>query len=344
MSSQVLTTELLSQICCPQDKPHLELFDALIRGFYVDLFCNGRMNFRLRYRVDGKARVTTLGDVHVMTVDEAREAARQYLRDLKASSSGLPTTAPQPLLTVSGFFSEHYIPNAKSYKRSWDTDQSLIRNHIIPRLGGLVLPEVMPKDIANAVSAMRAADYAPGTCDRFLVLLRYGFRLAERWRAGGLVQNPAKELINLRDDNRIERYLTPLQCETLLKEIQCSPNPMLGSIIRFLILTGARKREVLDATWADIDFEQRLWRIPKTKSGKIRYIPLSAEALSVLNELHLKVVPGRQHIFAKPSTGKPFISIFLAGMPAVSGLACRSFVFTTYVTALQAFWSMRVAV
>ncbi|MFM7633100.1 MAG: site-specific integrase, partial [Betaproteobacteria bacterium] len=87
-------------------------------------------------------------------------------------------------------------------------------------------------------------------------------------------------------------------------------NPMLGSITRFLILTGARKREVLDATWADIDFEQRLWRIPKTKSGKIRYIPLSAEALRVLNELLLKAVPGRQHIFANPATGKPFISIF----------------------------------
>lgn len=310
VSSQVLTNELLSQIACPPDKPHLEFFDALIRGFYVDLLRNGRMNFRLRYRVDGKARVTTLGDARVMTVDEAREAARQYLRDLKAESITLNTATPQPLLTVGEFFTEHYIPYAKSYKRSWDTDQSLIRNHIIPKLGGLALPEVMPKDIANAVSAMRAADYAPGTCNRFLVLLRYGFRLAERWRVGGLACNPAKELVNLRDDNRIERYLTPLQCETLLKEIQCSPNPMLGSIIRFLILTGARKREVLDATWVDIDFEQRLWRIPKTKSGKIRYIPLSVEALRVLNELRVKAVAGREHIFANPATGKPFISIF----------------------------------
>lgn len=245
-----------------------------------------------------------------MTVDEAREAARQCLRDIKAGNHHVTRTTPHSLLTVSDFFTEHYIPYVKSYKRSWDTDQSLIRNHIIPRLGDLALSDVMPKDIANAVSAMRAADYAPGTCNRFLVLLRYGFRLAERWRVGGLTQNPAKELMNMRDDNRIERYLTPLQCETLLTEIQRSPNPMLGSIIRFLILTGARKREVLDAIWVDIDFEQRLWRIPKTKSGKIRHIPLSGEALKVLNELRVKAVTGREPIFANPATGKPFISIF----------------------------------
>ena len=310
MSLQVLTQDLLTKVCCPAEKPHLEFFDALIRGFYVDVLRNGRMNFRVRYRVDGKARVKTLGDARVMTVDEAREAARTLLRDLQAGVAPQLAPAPQVGMSVQEFYNEHYLPYAKSYKRSWVTDQSMIRNHIVPKLGTLAMSEVLPRDIAAAVTAMREANYAPGTCNRFLVLLRYGFKLAARWRVGAVVHNPSHDLMNLRDDNRIERYLTPEQSTVLIREIQLSPNRMLGAIIRYLILTGARKREVLDARWVDIDFEQRLWRIPKTKSGKVRHIPLSLEAMRVINELRQKAEPDALYIFANPLTGKPFISIF----------------------------------
>ena len=53
MSLQVLTQELLDAVSCPSDKPHLEVFDTLIKGFYVDVLRNGRMNFRVRFRVAG---------------------------------------------------------------------------------------------------------------------------------------------------------------------------------------------------------------------------------------------------------------------------------------------------
>ncbi len=338
MSLQILTQKLLDDVCCPSDKPHLELFDTLIKGFYVDVLRNGRMNFRVRYRVDGKARIKTLGDARIMTLAEARDAARQVLRDIRSlaepkpniatSQQGmvtvtgepqmpampetpqLPETPPINTLTVAEFFIEHYLPYAKSYKRSWVTDRSMINNHIVPNLGHLALGAVMPKDIAVAVSAMREADYAPGTCNRFLVLLRYGFRLASRWQLAGVSMNPAQDLMNLRDDNRIERYLTPAQSEILMREIRQSPNQRLEAIVRFLVLTGARKREVLDAKWVDIDVEQRLWRIPKTKSGKIRHVPLSAEAMRVIGELRQSDAGRHEHIFCNPATGKPFVSIY----------------------------------
>lgn len=338
MSLQILTQELLDDVCCPSDKPHLELFDTLIKGFYVDVLRNGRMNFRVRYRVDGKARIKTLGDARIITLAEARDAARQVLRDIRSlaepkpitamSQEGmvtvtgepqmpalpealqLPATPPINTLTVAEYFIEHYLPYAKSYKRSWVTDRSMINNHIVPNLGHLALGAVMPKDIAVAVSVMRDADYAPGTCNRFLVLLRYGFRLANRWQLAGVSMNPAQDLMNLRDDNRIERYLTPAQSAILMREIRQSPNQRLEAIVRFLVLTGARKREVLDAKWVDVDFDQRLWRIPKTKSGKIRHVPLSAEAMRVLGELKQSDAGHHDYVFCNPATGKPFISIY----------------------------------
>jgi integrase len=88
---------------------------------------------------------------------------------------------------------------------------------------------------------------------------------------------------------------------------------MLQHIVPFLIYTGARKREALDAKWSDIDWVQLSWRIPKTKSGKIRHVPLSTGAVELLQKL--KRWPsvkggGPDFIFPNPRTGLPFVSIY----------------------------------
>jgi integrase len=111
-----------------------------------------------------------------------------------------------------------------------------------------------------------------------------------------------------------------------------------GHIILFLIYTGARKREALDAKWQDIDWDKKSWRIPKTKSGKVRHIPLSKGALSVLEALENLCLEGRlgrhlkascladmsyRYIFPNIRTGQPYVSFFYswnaarvrAGMP-----------------------------
>ncbi len=73
-----------------------------------------------------------------------------------------------------------------------------------------------------------------------------------------------------------------------------------------LILTGARKREILDARWEDIDFERKTLMFPVTKSGKPRTVPLSSNALEILKGLPRV----NEFIFPSPKTGKPFVSIF----------------------------------
>jgi integrase len=116
---------------------------------------------------------------------------------------------------------------------------------------------------------------------------------------------------NLIDDNKIENYLSHQQMQNLLMEVRKSENEMLYWIVLFLLYTGARKREVLDAKWADIDFEQKSWRIPKTKSGKVRHVPLSEGAFEVITKVKEKYgIHGFTFIFANLDTGLPFINIF----------------------------------
>jgi integrase len=311
----LLTDLYISEISCPTDKSHLEVFDSELRGFYLDAMCSGRKSFRLRYRFEKKLRVVTLGDAKLTTTDEARQLAINLLRQSKkgVDPKAPPLNAASP--SIQSFFTDKYLPYVKSYKRSWDTDESMIRNHIVPKLGALHMGQITPPDVAVFVERMKAENYASGTCNRALVLLRYGFALALRWKVPGVDHNPVKEIKNLKDDNKIERYLTEQQTIELLNAVRQSESEMLQFIVLFLIYTGARKREVLDARWRDIDWAQKSWRIPKTKSGKVRHIPLSTGAMKLLEHLRLKVRDGflaEQAIFANPKTGEPFVSFFFS--------------------------------
>jgi integrase len=77
-----------------------------------------------------------------------------------------------------------------------------------------------------------------------------------------------------------------------------------------LILTGARKREVLDAKWEDFDLDRRAWRIPISKSGKARHVPLSDGALNILSTMPRDMKC--EWTFPNPDTKKPFVNIFYA--------------------------------
>jgi integrase len=276
--------------------------------------------------VGKRKKVLTLGNARVIMVEEARAAARTKLRLIFSGANPQAVLLPGAGPTVEDFFLNHYLPFVRTYKRSWVTDESVIRNHILPILGSRLMSGLVPADIARLVEAMLAKSYAPGTINRFLVLFRYAFTLAIKWKTEGILNNPVQELKNLKDEHLMERFLTEKETEVLMRAVKGSDNVMLPFIVSFLIYTGARKREVLDAKWDEIDWVQRSWRIPRTKSGKVRHVPLSSGALALLHKLQaekgLTSAPG-DWIFPNPEKMKPFISIYyswdrarkLAGLP-----------------------------
>ena len=335
MDKNYLDDVFVAQLNCPTDKSHFEVFDAKLKGFYVDVQPSGHKCFRLRHRVKSMLRVTTLGNALLISADQARKMAVNVLagqsfghdmNGLELIGSDQSSNAVLAGETLESFFLEKYIPYVKSYKRSWKTDFSMIHNHLVPQIGRKSMRYLSPPDVAIFVDHMKQKDYAIGTINRALVLLRYGFELAMRWKEPGVEINPVKEIKNIKDDNKLERYLCNKQAAVLMQAVAQSSNPMLEHIVLFLIYTGARKNEVLQACWQDVDWQKSSWRIPKTKSGKVRHVPLSRGALELLKKLQNQIKldhMGKRAIFANPETGKPFISFFYswnsarvrAGMP-----------------------------
>ena len=62
---------------------------------------------------------------------------------------------------------------------------------------------------------------------------------------------------------------------------------MSAQALEFTILTAARSGEVRGARWTEIDLDAATWTVPaeRMKAGKEYRVPLSADALAVLNAL-----------------------------------------------------------
>ena len=311
MAMIALTPQLVKSTACPADKGKVDLFDSYCKGLMLEVRYTGGKTFYLRYQdARGKTRQLRLADERDVSLAQARQLADKRRAQIalgidpaidKASLRSVPTFAD--------FMTERYMPFVKGYKRSWMSDDSYLRNHLLPAFGKQHLDGITKHDVILFHHGMRAKNYALGTCNRCLILLRYAMNLAVRWEIPGIKSNPTKDVALFDDHNKKERYLTQEEAQRLYESVRRSENTMLQYIIPMLILTGARKREVLDAKWEDFDMERKQWRIPTTKAGKPRYVPMSEGVLQLLASVPHDDCPW---VFANPKSHKPYVSIFIS--------------------------------
>jgi len=303
------TKKAIADLVCTN--PHGRQFvrDTECRGLCVEVRSTGGKTYYLTYRDErGNQRTHKLANAVDVSPQQARELCeRTRTKIAMGTDVAVEREQLRAAPTVAEFFNTSYLPYIKSYKRSWSTDESVFRNHVLPVIGSVYIDAVTSEHI-TAIVTRANIKLSHATTNRLVVLLRYMFNLAIRWRTAGVVTNPtaAQQLKKL--TNHRERFLSAAETQTLLAAVNISPNRMLKYIIPFLLLTGARKREVLDARWCDMDTARSFWRIPFTKSGRERHVPLSAAALELLGSVPKRA--NSDYIFANAKTSKPFVSIF----------------------------------
>ena len=309
MPSMSLSIEVVKSLTCPSDKTKITVFDTLCKNLVLEVNLSGRKTYYFRYKDNRNVtRQPKLSDANDITLKQARSLADKSRGMIAMGEDPFEKkTELKKVPTLSTFITESYLPFVKTYKRSWDTDVSLIKNHIMPNFGKQYLDEISKKDIIQFISK-HALTHKPGSVNRVIILLRYIFNLSIRWETPGIIKNPTADIPLLEENNKKERFLTADEAKALVEKLKESDNKMLQYIIPMLILTGARKNEVLKAKWEDFNFDQRVWRIPISKSGKARYVPIS-EGVQYL----LEAVPRYtdcDYVFPNPKTKLPYISIF----------------------------------
>ena len=110
-------------------------------------------------------------------------------------------------------------------------------------------------------------------------------------------------------DNRVNHYLNEEELRRLLTVLRTDRNRMICRLVLWLLATGCRYSEAINARWRDIDRQNRRWLIAQetSKNKRSRWAGLSETALEILDELAPET-GGHEHLFVNRSTGKVYAS------------------------------------
>ena len=270
----------------PPGRPHVIHYDEELKGFGLRCTHAGARSFILNFYVNGTERRITIGSAGSMKAATARDEAKKLKAE--AALGHDPMQARHSLRQSSTMkeLAHRYIEEwAKPKKRpsSLVNDRTLLDRHILPTIGARRVNSISYSDVATL--HRRVTKTAPVTANRCVALLSKMFALAIRW--GYCEANPARGIQRNAEERR-EVYLDSAALGRLSAALAEFPRSQSADVIRLLLLTGARRGEVLGATWGMFDLEQGIWRKPSssTKQKRPHTIPLSKPALTLLQDLH----------------------------------------------------------
>jgi integrase len=304
-----LSAAFVRSAACPEGVKKIDFFDREQRGFMLEVRRSGGKTFYQRYTDErGRERQFKIGPSDVLSLSMARRKARTTAAEALVGSDPQERRAEMRTIpTFAELVRDRYLPHVKSYKRSWCTDETVLRVHILPVLGSQYVDLVRAEPIAALVERMREKGYASGTTNRVVIVLRHIFNLARKWRVPGVGENPTAG-INIAPDVKRERFLSLEEAQRLIVSIEQDENQVAAKAIMLLLLTGARRNEVTHARWDYLDWEKRTLLVPVAKSGKPRTIALNGAAITLLRSIpRLDFNP---YILPSPVTGEPSPSLF----------------------------------
>lgn len=280
-----------------------EYSDTLVSGLKVLVGKSGNKKFLFRYTLRQRKCSVALGGFGALTVDEARVIANKYKalvaqgRDPKQEREEFKNR-----ITFADFVSGHYLPHAKSYKRSVNADESKFKLYLIPKFGDEPLADMTTQAIQGYHNHLRVT-LSPATANRHLALLHRIFSLAIQW--GYCEKNPASGINKFQENNKHQRFLSNDEIRQLFDAADADGNVYAAAYIKILLLTGVRRSEGLGMKWEHLQLTgpKQLWYIPHTKTGKSRYVILNPMALHILESL--PKVAGNPYVFPGKVEGQP---------------------------------------
>ena len=305
---------IANNLRCPEGKRRIEYVDKGGTGLYLEVRATspGQGTFYLRYKdANNKTCHQKIGRSCDMELDVARQKAKTLKGHimLLGADPRADEKAKKAIPTFSVFMETMYEDFAYKNKKTAPKDMEYYRLRLKAAFGHKRLNQISRREVQLFHSSLRDEGLAPATCNHYLKLMKRALNLAIQWEVlDG--KNPACGIQQYRELNLVENYMDDEQLHRLLTVLKTDKNRMVCNIIMYLLSTGARLNEALQARWDHINLERRVWRIPATnsKSGKVRAVPLNDSAIDVLNEVGTK--DKSEWVFpSKRNHGQPFVSL-----------------------------------
>ena len=273
----------LSNLATPsKSEKHYIVRDSIQRGLILMVNYGGTKTFYFRTKFKRKKTMIKIGMFPYVTVETARNKAFSLYNGIR--NGDLPQN--KPVLTVYELFYNEYLPKyAKIFKKSntWQENERIFNKHFATLKDKNV--NELDRNIIDNWHKNIGHNNGLYMANRCLALMRHMLNMAIDW---GFIQvNPATHIKLFREIAR-DRFLQPNEIHNFIAALQSTNNTQLKHFILLLLFTGQRKSNILLLRWENINLQNNLLYLPDTKNNQPQQIPLTQQAINVLNEIGIK--------------------------------------------------------
>lgn len=311
-----------------------EVHDTTITGLFVRVTAAGARSYVVTW---ARGRKKTLGRVGILTLEQARQEATQYLAE--ARKHGEPTAVSQgrrgaTLPSLREFIADAYLPWFKAHHRGHEkTAHTLTKNFdtIMPQR----IDAITGRDLEQVRTTWLQAGNKPATVNRKMGSISGVFSRAVEW--GIIMDHPMAKLKQLKVDSKgVVRYLSADENRQLRKALDTRQDDartdresanrwradrgrkMLPSLadrmftdhLKPMVLvslnTGIRRGELFNLEWPRVNFSTKTLTVigDTTKTIETRHIPLNKEALETLQEWQKQSKKKSGYVFPSADGGR----------------------------------------
>ena len=269
------------------------LYEGGGTGLYIEFALSGSKLWRLKYRLNGKVKRLALGAYPDISLAMARERvakARTLIADGIDPLVHKVTLAAQSAAqeTFEGVALEYIALKLRPTRAASHVDrvEARFKRLIFPYIGSLKLPEITTIEILallRRIEGRGTIDTAHRAKQYISQAFRYGIA------TGRATTDPSRDLRGALTEVRQKHFPAPLDPkrigEILLALDGYRGTPVVQAALKLGGLVFVRPGELRQAQWSDIDLEARQWAFHVTKTKVDHIVPLSIQALVVLETI-----------------------------------------------------------
>lgn len=252
------------------------LWDGNLSGFGVKVLPSGKKRYLVKYRAYGGGRSATqrwmtLGTHGEVPLEKVRDHAQQILAAVKRGEDPQGNRfALREAPRLNDLWEQYSTGELLTKKPATIRDYSSIWENLIkPRLGGRMVAEITR---ADADSFHRSLSKTPYRANRAVALLSKMMTLAEMWEWRDQGTNPCRYIKKNKEKSR-ERFLNMTELARLgeaMRELVEEEELWLdmANAITLLLLTGARRNEILTCEWSWVSLDTQSIALPDSKTGR----------------------------------------------------------------------------
>jgi integrase len=279
-----LTTATLRSLALPAGLRERTYFDETLPGFGIRLRAGGGRSWVVQYKLGSKHRRMTLGSIAALELGKARASAKDLLAKVRLGRdpAGERLAQREKMSETFSALMPPYLMRQRSRLKPRSCVE--VERHLTVHAKSLHSHNVAGIDRRTIAILLQKIDEqsGPGAANRTRASLSSFFVWLAR--EGIIEANPVSYTNRSIEIGARDRVLTDAE---LVQIWRTAGDGQYGAIVKLLILTGARRAELADLRWSEVDIDSALITLPggrdgRTKSKKPHEIPLSPSALAIL--------------------------------------------------------------